>query len=406
MILNYKVNNFKSFEDEANFSMKPGKSMPRFEDNVINKDNSLKISKFAVIAGENAGGKTSFMTSLDFLKYCILFANNIRCLKSLVHKNNIDKEQKFELSILADNNKIYTYNLELDKYFIVKESLYIRNYNQKEDKKQRIFEISRNDINIENNRMNLGLHMSEKYIPEEMKPIIENQIKDKDTTSGFTGSFVNFFYKLNIEIIKPFIDWITNKLIIEVPSDASLNIYKKMEENLNDIKIMNSDSFFEIFRLVDSSITSINIDEEEPYLDTIIERKLENGDVFKIKLGSESSGIKEFFAWAVQIWKVLYQDAILLADEVDRVLNPVLSSKIVSYLRGSEHKGQFIFTTHNVINLNTNDFMKEQIYFITKDPETLSSELYSLKEFKDYRYEKSNVYELYLKGILGGIPNG
>jgi hypothetical protein len=49
--------------------------------------------------------------------------------------------------------------------------------------------------------------------------------------------------------------------------------------------------------------------------------------------------------------------------------------------------------------------MKEQLNFITKNSDSLSSELYSLADFKDYRYEKADVYDLYLKGILGGVPN-
>lgn len=70
MLLSLKVKNFCSFKNEFEFSMKPGKVMPRFSDNVINLGNK-KVSKVCVVAGENAGGKTSFMRSLDYLKYLI-----------------------------------------------------------------------------------------------------------------------------------------------------------------------------------------------------------------------------------------------------------------------------------------------------------------------------------------------
>ena len=46
--------------------------------------------------------------------------------------------------------------------------------------------------------------------------------------------------------------------------------------------------------------------------------------------------------------------------------------------------------------------MKEQIYFITKDTETLKSELYSLADFPEIWYETTKIYEIYMKGILGG----
>lgn len=409
MLLNYRASNFCSFDKEFEFSMKPGKVMERFEDNVSVLENKLKVSKLAVIAGENAGGKTSFMKSLDYMKYCISNSDKVRSIKNLQHKYNDTSNQFFEIIILAENNKIYTYYLEIDKYYIVKESLKYRNFNQCPKSNITIFEFKRDD-NLINNGNHFGfrfdIYLNEGMIRSEIIKLVESQIKSGNIDSHIPGSYVNYLYKLNVEYIKPFIDWINDKLIVELPINATLDIYKAMAEDLNDLSIMEEDSFLEIFKLVDSSIVGIEVDKEDPYKKSIIIRELGNGAKFRINLGSESSGTKEFFAWSVQIWKVIYKDATLFADEIDKVLNPILSSKIISYIKGSDHKGQFIFSTHNVMHLNTRDFMKEQIYFISKDRETAASELYSLKEFKDYRYEKSNVYELYLRGILGGVPNG
>ena len=49
--------------------------------------------------------------------------------------------------------------------------------------------------------------------------------------------------------------------------------------------------------------------------------------------------------------------------------------------------------------------MKEQIYFVSKDVETLESELYSLADFSEVRYETTKIYEFYMKGILGGTAS-
>ena len=105
----------------------------------------------------------------------------------------------------------------------------------------------------------------------------------------------------------------------------------------------------------------------------------------------------------MQIYKVIYENKILFADELDRSLNPILADKIISLIHGSDHKGQFIFTTHNVLHLNLEKYMKEQIYFVTKNVETLQSEIYSLAEFTDVDYNSGvNLYEYYLRGVLGG----
>ena len=93
---------------------------------------------------------------------------------------------------------------------------------------------------------------------------------------------------------------------------------------------------------------------------------------------------------------------VVFADEMDRVLNPILSDRVIAYINGMEHRGQFVFSTHNVLHLNLKTYMKEQIYFITKSKDELTSELYSLADFPEVRYENTKIYEFYMKGILGG----
>ena len=92
----------------------------------------------------------------------------------------------------------------------------------------------------------------------------------------------------------------------------------------------------------------------------------------------------------------------IISYNIDRVLNPVLSDRVISFINGKKHNGQFVFTSHNVLHLDLKTYMKEQIYFISKDSENLNSELYSLADFPEVRYETTKIYEFYMKGILGG----
>ena len=108
---------------------------------------------------------------------------------------------------------------------------------------------------------------------------------------------------------------------------------------------------------------------------------------------------KEKFGICEIVYKVVF------ADEMDRVLNPVLSERVIAYVNGKQHSGQFIFSTHNVLHLDLKTYMKEQIYFITKTRNLLSSELYSLSDFPEVRYETTKIYEFYMKGILGGTAD-
>ena len=100
--------------------------------------------------------------------------------------------------------------------------------------------------------------------------------------------------------------------------------------------------------------------------------------------------------------RVVYENKVVFADEMDRVLNPVLSERVISFINGKSHLGQFIFSTHNVLHLDLKTYMKEQIYFVAKIRDSLNSELYSLSDFPEVRYETTKIYEFYMKGILGG----
>lgn len=181
------------------------------------------------------------------------------------------------------------------------------------------------------------------------------------------------------------------------------DFYKSMKNEEEDLQILHDSRYLDIFRMIDHSIIDFKVDEEKPFLKTMIVRQKKDGSTFTRELAQDSSGVREFFAWAVQIFKVVYENKTVFADEMDRVLNPVLSDRVISFICGKKHFGQFVFTTHNVLHLDLKNYMKEQIYFITKDIETLESELYSLADFPEIRYETTKIYEFYMKGILGGV---
>jgi len=48
-------------------------------------------------------------------------------------------------------------------------------------------------------------------------------------------------------------------------------------------------------------------------------RKNAQGKQFKRELSQDSTGVREFFAWAVQIFRVVYENKVVFADEMDRV---------------------------------------------------------------------------------------
>lgn len=401
MLLYYKTKNFGCFKDEVNFSLKPGKVTERFEDNVTVINNKLKISRVAVIAGENAGGKTSFMTSLDFLRNLIK-GNIKKTLNSFCYNFDSSIPQEFEICVLV-SEKIYTYYLEIDSYSKVFEKLEIRNSNQPEKYNKTVFLSKRTKLDISKGVPFPEISMT--YAIDLEPPFIDTKYSSiLDGAYGASKLLINSLDAMGIAVVRPFVTWIKEKLIIDTPKNLHLGVYEELEENESNLEIMKDNSFFEIFRLVDSSIVKLEINDKDPFKETKIIRERDDASCLVTKIEDDSTGVRDFFNKSLKIWKVINQDATLFADEMDKVLNAVLASKVLSYIKGSEHKGQFIFSTHNAFHLNTIDFTKEQIFFINKNLDTLSSELYSLSEFSEYRYSQPDVYTLYMKGLFGAVP--
>lgn len=321
-----------------------------------------------------------------------------------------DTTQTFEMEISV-GNELYYYFLELDYFGIVNECLW-----QKKSEKQKYKTILEAKRTMSNRTCNQTNGNYEECTAKEChgKADVSYEIKMPDYDKSITDTLKNtiekqkqiglFITQLSILGYEPavqFTDWVKNRLLPETNS-INYDLYMQMKREEDNLHILNNEKFLEIFQMVDGSIIEIEIDEEKPYTKTKVIRRNANGMPFSRELSQDSSGVREFFAWSVQIYKVVYENAVVFADEMDRVLNPILSDRVIAFINGKEHHGQFVFTTHNVLHLDLKNYMKEQIYFITKDVESIESELYSLADFPEIRYETTKIYEFYMKGILGG----
>ena len=389
MLIYYRFNNFCSFNCESEFSMSAptGKVKKRFPDNYVETAEGFDLLKSAVIVGENAGGKANFSNSLKYLKSLFVTNSQVKAVRPYVNAASLNNEknpvQKFELCFRAENEKVYVYHLHLNESGIVYEEL--QTLKKRNAVASTVFRVEKQDG---------GFHLEG---PTGVK--LPASVMQKLFSEDSIGLMVSKYALLGNADAVAVMDWVTNMLYPEsLAADKSDDVIKQDA----DMRILEDERYLEIFRMVDYSICGIELDKEKPYSKTIIIRKDENGNLFRRELQMDSTGVREFFAWAVHIFRVVYANKVVFADEMDRVLNPILSDRVIAFVNGAEHNGQFIFSTHNVLHLDLKTYMKEQIYFVTKNREQLTSEMYSLSDFPEVRYETTKIYEFYMKGILGG----
>ena len=134
--------------------------------------------------------------------------------------------------------------------------------------------------------------------------------------------------------------------------------------------------------------------------------KAGNKGLYPLDLSEESDGTRKLMSIAPAIESTLEKGGVLLIDELERELHPMLVDYIIAKFQSktSNSKGaQLIFTTHNTELLNMELLRKDQIYFADKDRTTGSSELYSISDFSTKTTE--NIRKGYLLGKYGATPD-
>lgn len=118
----------------------------------------------------------------------------------------------------------------------------------------------------------------------------------------------------------------------------------------------------------------------------------------------ESLGTQKAFAIMALILEAMETGRVLVMDEMDLRLHPLIARFLVEMMNDPEQNrgnAQFLFTTHDTDLIALDLFRRDQIWFVEKDAGG-RSRLYSLSDFKvrkDLRVQKA--YEI---GRFGAIP--
>lgn len=170
----------------------------------------------------------------------------------------------------------------------------------------------------------------------------------------------------------------------------------------------------EIARLIqkaDLGITNlIHRIEDDGLSQTRLKAKIEtehvvNGQTYTLDMfRHESDGTKKIFALSSFLIDVLRDGQILLIDELDAGLHPLLLKHLIELFHDENLKGaQLIATSHSPSMLTENNFRRDQIWFVDKKADG-SSHLASLADFTHIRGNYQRIVQDYLRGCFGGVP--
>ncbi|WP_373749648.1 ATP/GTP-binding protein, partial [Jeotgalibaca porci] len=122
----------------------------------------------------------------------------------------------------------------------------------------------------------------------------------------------------------------------------------------------------------------------------------------------ESAGTVKLLALAGPIIEALENGSLLMIDEMDQSFHTLMTRYVLELFRGefNTNGAQLVFSTHDISNLRSELFRRDQIWFVEKRQEG-NSALVSLVAFKFDEQERKNSFEFYqnyLNGKYGAVP--
>ena len=127
MLIRFSVKNYKSFDEEIELSMFPGK-MRKHQNHIIRGTSAnINVLKTAVIYGANASGKSNLIKAIKFAQDLIVKDTKPK-QKIEVHNFRLNPESKSQSSSFEFEfrigKKAYAYGFEVDQHRFIEEWLY------------------------------------------------------------------------------------------------------------------------------------------------------------------------------------------------------------------------------------------------------------------------------------------
>lgn len=119
-----------------------------------------------------------------------------------------------------------------------------------------------------------------------------------------------------------------------------------------------------------------------------------------------SEGTKKFVALSGPLHMAIEEDAVLVVDEFEARLHPLLTQAVLEWFHGPHNpsRAQLVLATHDVLLMEPERIRRDQVWFCEKD-ERGATHLYSLAEFDPQDVRSTTKFgRQYLLGLFGAVP--
>ena len=394
MLCQFSVKNYKSIRDEVTFDMQAA-AISEHEDRIIKDQDGEMYLPVSAIYGPNGGGKSNVLAAFHTLVAKILrplFATEDNDEKVFFQRKIIvepfafseskNEPTEFELYFRTDLAE-YRYILHVKRDIVIYESL--------------------DRVKLETGRRSALFQRNDNGI--DLKGAFAKLKVSDDLSKTLTLlSYLGIAYKGNA-VVKDVLNWF--EYGVEFLNYGNpIQELKMAVSTSEDVKNL----MLEMIQEMDLDIVDFRVEEKENDMIEVFTKHCVDGVEWEISLSDESSGTQKLFGLLPFIAESLLTGTVLVIDELDAKIHPVLLCHIIMMFNDlsiNRHKAQLIFTSHDLSTMNSKVFRRDEIWFVAKG-NAQNSKLYSLVEFKNENGESvrkdAKFDKQYLEGKYGADP--
>jgi AAA15 family ATPase/GTPase len=424
MLIEFTVGNFRSFKEPVTFSMVAAPITAK--DKEVDERNTfetggLRLLKTAAVYGANASGKSNLVLALDFMRDFVLnssresqSADPIGVEPFRLSTETEDLPSTFEIVFLLEGQRI-RYGFEVTRRRVVAEWL----YRTPTSREAMLFRRDLEGIDV-GASFKEGRGIEQRTRDNALFLSVNAQFNGK-TAEGI----LQWFRRLDVRR-RSYDEWSQHLTVTHLEKeeykDQIIQLVKRLDLGINDIELeqtqlkfsdllasrkpqsQDEEALIEAVRQL-ANVLGTQEQTEVRTMHHVFDRQQQRAGVRRFDLEKhESDGTKKLFALAGILVPALAEGTVMVIDELDARLHPLITWAIIGLFHNPETNpgnAQLIFTTHDTHLLDHKAFRRDQIWFVEKDRYG-ATQLYSLAEFRvrnDASYEKN-----YIEGRYGAVP--
>ncbi|MFJ7565547.1 ATP/GTP-binding protein [Herminiimonas sp. NPDC097707] len=416
MLIDFSVTNYRSILERQTLNLAAStyfKELESLNTFIHEQDSVPRLLRSTVLYGPNASGKSTLIEALQFMRMQVLNSQKesqagdaIEVVPFKLTAESRLADSEFEITFVEQGIR-YEYGFRCNRERFTEEWLFAYPLNRAQKWFHRVFDVEAGKDVYKFSTSFLGGRQRQNWA----------------TQTRPNALFFSTAIQLNNEQLKPAFDWFKLRLrVFDSMYGFSAGYTMHRCENDADrariVEFMNS---------ADLSISDIQVKEtifspdmipnsvpasvREEILKDMSGKKLKEprflrkdvntAETVEFNEAEESDGTRALFALAGPWLDVIENERVLIVDELDTSLHPLLVHHLVKRLHHEGNKAQLIFTTHDTTLLSQKLLRRDQVWFMEKDSKG-ATKLYPLSDFSPRDTEA--VERGYLNGRYGGIP--